>query len=234
MPFVNDAAIPNAKNEYICWLDIMGTKEKMGNSVRTCAIFILKLHTAVLESVDKGYDINVYPVMDGVYITSLVKEDMEKTLFHIFSSLGKMFYTEEDINHKFLVKASVAFGPIIHGKDINNSINDQFAGNQEYKKSLLLGLPMIQAYEGEKEAAPFGVFIHESARAFYPDGGTPFIFKWWKWFKTGKHGWNKGDTVKLKKNIKDYFTECEKKSISLNYPIERIEMHKSTAEEYFE
>lgn len=43
MPFVKDSAIPQARNEYVCWIDIMGTKSKMENSVNTCAIFMWKI-----------------------------------------------------------------------------------------------------------------------------------------------------------------------------------------------
>ena len=143
MPFVVDSAIPSAHNEYVCWLDIMGTKTKMENSVKTCSIFIFKLHTAVLEAIEKGCDIQTYPVMDGVYFTSKRKKDMEKALSYIFSTLGKLFIDEKEFEHQFLVKAAVAYGPIIHGSDIGNEINRQFANNEIYKQSLLLGLPML-------------------------------------------------------------------------------------------
>lgn len=88
MPYVDANAIPPASNEYVCWLDIMGTKNKMENSVMTCAIFIFKLHSAVLEAIEKGCQIKTYPVMDGVYFTSEHKKDMEKALSYIFHSLG--------------------------------------------------------------------------------------------------------------------------------------------------
>lgn len=233
MPFVVDTAIPPAHNEYVCWLDIMGTKTKMENSVKTCSIFIFKLHAAVLEAIEKGCSIKTYPVMDGVYFTSKHKEDMEKALAYIFSTLGKVFLSENNFEHQFLVKASVAYGPIIHGSDINNDINDQLANNETYKQSLLLGLPMIQAYGGESKAPPFGVFIHESARAFYPEGEAPFMFKWWKWFCTSAPGWNKEQTVALGEKIENYFKNCRSQSVFLDYPLERINAHCEIAKEYF-
>ena len=236
MPFVFDSAIPSAHNEYVCWLDIMGTKTKMENSVKTCSIFIFKLHTAVLEAIEKGCDIQTYPVMDGVYFTSKRKKDMEKALSYIFSTLGKLFIDEKEFEHQFLVKAAVAYGPIIHGSDIGNEINRQFANNEIYKQSLLLGLPMIQAYSGESKAPPFGVFVHESARAFHSEDETPFMFKWWKWFhvpNAGYAGWTKDQTAKLKEKIEKYFENCSSQSIFLDYPKERIDAHKKVAEEYF-
>lgn len=53
MPFVKDSAIPQARNEYVCWIDIMGTKSKMENSVNTCAIFMLKFHASILDAIQK-------------------------------------------------------------------------------------------------------------------------------------------------------------------------------------
>lgn len=233
MPFVVDTAIPPAHNEYVCWLDIMGTKTKMENSVKTCAIFIFKLHTAVLEAIEKGCDIQTYPVMDGVYFTSKKRVDMENALWYIFSSLGRLFIEENNFDHQFLVKASVAYGPIIHGSDIGNEINRQFANNEIYKQSLLLGLPMIQAYSGESKAPPFGVFVHESARAFHPEDETPFKHKWWKWFRVPNTGWTKAQTTKLKEKIDKYFKNCEAQSVFLDYPENRIQAHLQVAQEYF-
>lgn len=80
MPFVTDGAMPLAHNEYVCWLDIMGTKSSMENSVNTCAIFMLKFHAAILEAIDKKKcNISTYPVMDGVYLTSKSRLDLEDT-----------------------------------------------------------------------------------------------------------------------------------------------------------
>ena len=233
MPFVKDSAIPKAKNEYVCWMDIMGTKGKMENSVNTCAIFILKFHAAVLETIQLGCNIKTYPVMDGVYITSTSKSDLEKALFHIFTSLGDLFITEKNFHHKFIVKASVAFGPVIHGKDIGNSVNKEFASTSYYKDSLLLGLPMIQAFTGEKGAPPFGVIIHESARSFAPNSEEPFRFKWWKWFLYDKSAWPNTKTNELSDAIKQYFDTSEKQSLPLDYPVDRIKAHSQAATQYF-
>lgn len=234
MPYVDANAIPPASNEYVCWLDIMGTKNKMENSVMTCAIFIFKLHSAVLEAIEKGCQIKTYPVMDGVYFTSEHKKDMEKALSYIFRSLGTLFIEEELFKHQFLVKASVAYGPIIHGSNIDEKINRQLKNAKEYKESLLLGFPMIQAYSGESKAPPFGVYVHESAKTFCPEGESPFMFKWRKWFVPQTADWNNEKTQKLKDKIAEYFSTCKKQSILLDYPVDRIGLHEETARMYFD
>lgn len=176
VPYVTDSAFPETQNEYVCWIDIMGTKSKMEHSVNTCGIFMLKFHAAILEAIQKKKcAINVYPVMDGVYITSKSVNDLQTAMFHIFSELGNLFLSENDFHHQFLVKASIAYGPVIHGKDIDNSVNANLAADESYKNSLLIGLPMIQAITGEQKAPSFGVFIHESARTFHPDGENPLF-----------------------------------------------------------
>ena len=233
MPFVKDSAIPKAQNEYVCWIDIMGTKGKMENSVNTCAIFIFKFHAAVLEAIHKGCQIKVYPVMDGVYLTSTSIDDLQKALFHVFSALTDLFSSETNFHHKFLIKASIAYGPVIHGDDVDDSVNQEFSSATNYKKSLLLGLPMIQAIMGEQKAPPFGVFVHESARTFCPDGESPFMFKWWKWFLYGKSKWDKTKVETLAEAVDNYFGTCETQSILLDYPADRIKVHRQTAKEYF-
>lgn len=234
MPFVKDSAIPQARNEYVCWIDIMGTKSKMENSVNTCAIFMLKFHASILDAIQKKKCvISVYPVMDGVYITSTSINDLQTALFHIFSELGDLFLSEDSFYHQFLVKAAIAYGPVIHGKDIDDSVNNAIASDKNYKNSLLLGLPMIQAITGEQKAPPFGVYVHESARTFHPTGETAFSFKWWKWFLLGKQGWNKDKTKQLSQKIEKYFDNCKKQSMVLEYPSDRIDVHKQAATEYF-
>lgn len=234
MPFVTDGAMPLAHNEYVCWLDIMGTKSSMENSVNTCAIFMLKFHAAILEAIDKKKcNISTYPVMDGVYLTSKSRLDLEDTLFYVFSELGSLFIKEQNIHHKFLVKASIAYGPVIHGKEIKDSVNNALAKNKSYKNSLLLGLPMIQAITGEQKAPPFGIFVNESARTFSPEGEEPFNVKWWKWFLRKDSNWAQAKTTDLSQKVKEYFEGCEKQSLALDYPEDRIKAHKEAAKEYF-
>ena len=65
------------------------------------------------------------------------------------------------------------------------------------------------------------------------DVETPFMFKWWKWFRVSNAGWTKNQTAKLKEKIEKYFENCSSQSIFLDYPKERIDAHKKVAEEYF-
>jgi hypothetical protein len=46
------------------------------------------------------------------------------------------------------------------------------------------GPAIIQAYRGESAAPPYGIAIHESARAFAPVGTSPFLMTHWLWWLT--------------------------------------------------
>lgn len=236
MAYVTDNAIPKAENHYVCWIDIMGTKSKMENSVNTCAIFIFKLHTAILEAVQKECKIKVYPVMDGAYLTAQSTQELQKALFYIFSDLANSFISESENYHRFLIRASVAYGPVIHGDSVATNISNSLSSNENYKNSLLLGLPMIQAYTSEQKAPPFGVLIHESARVFHPESEEPFRFKWWKWWKCPSILENGQSNIKadeLYGAIKSYFQHCEQHSMELDYSIDKIKIHRQAADEYF-
>ena len=149
----------NPSNEYACWLDIMGTKSSMSESFEKSANFIIRFHTAVLKAaVPKK--VRVYPVMDGVYIVVKYLDDMRDAINKI---MAEVFLSETN-NHRFIVKGALAKGTIQHGSKISSEVSPDMAPRSGYKQHLLFGMPMIQAFNAEKQAPPFGIYIHESAR----------------------------------------------------------------------
>ena len=152
----------NPSNEYACWLDIMGTKSSMSESFEKSANFIIRFHTAVLKAaVPKK--VRVYPVMDGVYIVVKYLDDMRDAINKIMTCLAEVFLSETN-NHRFIVKGALAKGTIQHGSKISSEVSPDMAPRSGYKQHLLFGMPMIQAFNAEKQAPPFGIYIHESAR----------------------------------------------------------------------
>lgn len=232
MTYFDAKHLPDSQNEYVCWLDIMGTQSIMSNSIKISANFIFKLHAALLSN--KLEDLKLYPVMDGVYITSNSKETITKYLSLVFKELADNFIDETNPIHKFIVKASLSYGPIIHGHSLPSEANRIFEQHTNYKNSLLLGLPMVQAFKSEDEAPPFGVFVHETARAFSPD--SDFQLRLWQWFryipemaKTQKNEFAK----RLLKSLEDYYIWVSNHSFQLGYKRERIEVHRERFKEYF-
>lgn len=229
MAYFNVNGVKEPQNEYVCWIDIMGTREAMKTDIRRCANFIFKMHASVLDSCANNPSVSLYPVMDGIYITSPSKNEIMNCVCKIFSSCIYDFLMEKEERYCYLIKGSLAYGPIYHGKDISEECNHIFKNNKEYKNSLLLGLPMIQAFMGEKFAPPFGIYIDESARMFAPENQTPFSCKWYRWDINQKIS-----SQEIIERMSNYFLYVCKHSIQLNYPLEDLKRHVSMFNDYFE
>lgn len=228
-PEFDSTQMPTPSHEYVCWMDIMGTGAIMPRSLETSAIFIFKLHTAAIESNDSG-DVRLYPMMDGVYAVSDSKQSLLDFIEGAFSAMATDITDNiEKEYYKYVVKASIAFGPIVHGSDIPDEANDALTA--DYQKSILVGIPMVQAYDSEGNAPPFGVYIHESARAFSPDDETPFTHYWWEWFHRKERSHHQL-AVNLSRQLSSYYEWCEQNHNSIDYEIEKIEQHRELCEEY--
>lgn len=221
----NSKELPNAQNEYVCWIDIMGTRNIMMESLDIASNFIFKFHAAVQESKDPS--VKLYPLMDGVYVVTKEKEALKKVITKIFKTVRTIFIDTKELHHKFLIKGTISYGPIIHGEEVSHSACPGLAGDEVYRKSILMGIPMIQAYLNEKLAPPFGIFIHESARTFSEPGTSRLSGKYFSWLS------NKREKNTLLTAIKEYFAYTEKFSISKGLEKEKSRFYAAHAEEYF-
>ena len=207
------------KNEYVCWLDLMGTKSLMKRSPTTCTINICQLHVCL--SSFKSENVRLYPVMDGAFITTKSKTDLKNFLRNVFSSMSNDFIEGKNHLYQSIIRASIAFGPLIHGIDIES---DKIS--KEYKNSLLFGLPMTQAYSSENKAPPFGIYIDKSARTFATPDEKPFTTRWYIWFDP------KYDSGRLIKAINKFYDWAEKMSFCLPLNEDTILLHKKKSEQY--
>lgn len=215
------------RNEYVCFLDIMGMKKKMTKSINQASNMIFKLHAAILEVVRKsGYEnVSIYPIMDGAYITAKSKQDMLTLLTYIYCSLAKNFTIEREKEHLYLCRAAVSFGPVIHGRNVPYKASLEFGNRVGYKEQILIGKPMIYAYTNEHNAAPFGIFIDRCACGKKGD-----IDKNWHWYKNTDVEVPSELIEKLSEKLDDYFTWCAENNL---YEQEKIEQHRDAAREYF-
>jgi hypothetical protein len=131
--------------------------------------------------------------------------------------------------HRFIIRGGLAFGPTIHGRDVQQQASNILANNTQYRDSILLGLPMVQSHLGERNAPPFGVFVHESARSFAPQGQQPIHHAWWRWANNS----NQATWASLVKNLPLHLDWCAQHALPIGYPVERIEVHKKMMEQYF-
>ncbi|MFZ2525077.1 MAG: hypothetical protein WAW87_07150 [Candidatus Ferrigenium altingense] len=223
----NAKLLPEPTNEYVAWVDVMGIQSAMGRSLSISANFVFKLHIAALSA--PRDNIQIYPVMDGFYASSTSKEAMIKFLRSVMASVGQTFLDTTVPLHRFVVRGALAFGPVIHGSQVPDVIDPALVGYDAYKSSILLGQPMIQANKAEGIAPPFGIYIHESARAFAPIGQQPFHHVWLRWVNPDVGDiWNN-----LLEQLNAHYAWCLERPNRLLYQPARIAAHKDLANEYF-
>lgn len=217
---------------YVCWLDVMGTKNQMLRSLPTSANFIYKLQCAAIESHEETADpeVNLYPVMDGVYITSARRDPLMLVLSTALRRLAETFLKEPTIHHRFLVRGAIAFGPVQHGREVQKEASWALARHPRERDSIILGIPMAQAYLAEPEAPPYGIAIDASARAFCPMDDRPFSFIWWDWYRKAKPELVPEEMLK---ELNRYFEWQKEHTHTTGYDPKRIEYHQELAIEYF-
>lgn len=216
----------NPSNEYVCWLDIMGTKSSMSESFEKSANFIIRFHTAVLKAA-VSKKVRVYPVMDGVYVVVESLDDMRDAIDKIMTCLAEVFLAETN-NHRFIVKGALATGTIQHGSKISSEVSPDMAPRIGYKQHLLFGMPMIQAFNAEKQAPPFGIYIHESARTV---GGLQGRYYYWRRDDTLSN--NENLHVVLQNDLISFLKWEKERSYYLELEKTKFEEYEKRAVEYF-
>ena len=221
---VNTSTLKVNQPEYVCWMDVMGTRSIMSHSLERASNFIIRLHAAVLQS--RHANQRLYPMLDGMYITSASQTEMLDLLRQSFRVLAYEFAHAKEEHHRFIPKASLSFGPVVHGVTISSDVSPELAANPPIRDSLLLGLPVIEAHQGERNAPPFGIYVDISARTFSPPESTVLPYVWWKWFNSCARPPN------FLKKVTDYYDWCELHRYSQQYEPDRIKEHKAMALEY--
>lgn len=234
--FFNNKKLPFPNKEYVAFIDLMGTKNHMCRSVRDTSNFIFKLHAAVVSAWRKsGYQgIFVYPIMDGAYITSKTKENMEKILVKIFADLAELFIKESTPFHQFIPRCGLAYGEVIHGHDVPYQASKVFELDLGYKNNILLGQAMINANICEGIAAPFGVYLHETTTNRVTFGKSHGVFSdEWVWYESSEIKIADGLAQRLGKSLENYYTILKDENHILHYPLDRITEHERKVKEYF-
>lgn len=216
-----NTSILKASKEYVCWIDTMGTKNTMSDSFEKAANFMIRFHSIVIESLKDADEVRFYPVMDGIYLTSLKWESIRKVISRIFTSCAEVFINEEIIAHRFVIRGAIAFGQVSHGTDITENVCKNIFDHEKYKNTLLMGMPMIQAFTSENCAPPFGLYIHESARQV-------------KVLQGRYYGWLNDSKLKedLRLKIKQYFEWCYKYKNYLCMSQEKLKIYLELNEEH--
>ncbi len=101
---------------------------------------------------------------------------------------------------------------------------------KNYLGGTAIGMAISHAYEAEGSAPPFGVYIHESARAFAPrtKDSFPYLTNLWRWYDD-----NDALTWATRRTLLEHFDWLEKNPVASQYDAEPMRRHKCLAVEYF-
>lgn len=228
--YFNADKMPNPRKEYVCFIDIMGIQSKMSHSTKQSSNFIFKLHGTLLEAWrSRGYStISVYPIMDGAYITSTKKDDILNLLTATYNSLSTALSKEYNYRFWYMVRASIAYGDVIHGRDIPYDACLEFSSRVGYKEQLLISPAMIEAYVGERDAAPMGIHICASASS-----RRNGIDASWKWYSNTNIKTDQQNLADFKGKLQEYFAWLNENSDESEYPAESRQRHSDAAYNYF-
>jgi hypothetical protein len=214
---------------YVCWIDVMGSGSSMRRSISLAANFVMKLHMVALEVGSKYRTVALYPVIDGLYACATEQKAVLGFLNEVFLKLAQNFIEEKELMFKFCIRAGLAFGPVVTGDDVKLG-SDILNKNEQYCRHILLGITLSQAYDSARDAAPFGISLHESARAFAPPNTSVLsgtCYNWWKLVGTGK------PPQPLKDALNGYHKWCLTHTATLLYEKTRIDAHSALVDDYF-
>lgn len=216
------------KSRYVLWVDIMGSQGKMLRNVWTASIPLMKLHVAALRAKKKTIgDIDLFPVIDGIYVVSEHFSAIAFFISDVFRSMAAEFLVLKNWERS-VIRGAVAYGPVIMGGECKEGA--AILKESDYANSILLGMPLVQAYTAEKGTPPFGVSVHESVRAFGRFGEHRISVSLWRW-------WSKNpDNMKIANGLfpclHSYYEWCRENPTTSGYPPERIDAHRAMANEY--
>lgn len=67
--YIDINKLPDASDEYVAWVDIMGTKNIFEKTDLSPTLYILKLMKCAVQTLSGKTGFKLYPVIDGFYIT---------------------------------------------------------------------------------------------------------------------------------------------------------------------
>lgn len=248
--YFNSQHLPVPSGEYVVWCDGMGTARALGTSLHHAANFVFKLHRAfdiALSQLPADNAVRVYPLMDGMYITTPSRQHVQAVLSTAFTELAGEFLSQQEIKKQFLVRAAVAYGPTLHGADIddrafvrpgpgNRNAREAFQQSKlnTTRQQLLLSPAMVSAFKTESLAPPFGIYVDDSALGIpqlvdAQDTGFPSIL--WKWWYPNQPSY--ATAQQLWTALRTYFQQALRNGRALGYNPESAKKHQGWATEYF-
>src|SRR5262245_22403179 len=177
-----DATDLSSEHYYVGRLDMMGARAAMTRSLAVSGNFIGKLHVAIIEA-QRDDIAALVPTVDGAYIVGRNRFTLLSHMRDALRSLANAFVSPNYLYRRAVVRGGLAYGPVVLGSSLASASHClSHQKNAAYRDSIIIGMPVVQAYEVEEQAPPFGVRVHISARTFAPDE-KPLNSTYWRWWK---------------------------------------------------
>lgn len=213
--FIDIKDIPASSDEYVVWIDIMGTKNIFKKTDNSPALYILKLHKCAKIVLQRYPNCKVYPVMDGFYITHTEPQCLILLISDFFKKIANEFIKEKSCGYKFMIRAGMAAGNIIHGNNLPDT--EQIEIISSIKSALLFGKAAIDACEAERNAPPFSITIHPESRSKYPNEKVV----------NGKISWFEeyASRTELRDSVNEFYTWLGQNPGWVEYPNDKMQNH---------
>lgn len=224
--------------KYVAWIDLMGAGNVLAVSDVMASIFIGKLHSCALVSKARAeFEGNIYPFVDGIYATSPDRSAMQRFVKCVFRLMALNFIFEANPEHRYLLRGAISFGQVIEAENIVGCA-DVLKENLAYTNGVLFGTPLARAYNSERKASPFGVWIDDNARHFAPPGEKTIRTTFWDWwsYPSGIEALDEYcDQIEniLSEELAQHFSWCRRNSHRTLYTVDAIKRHEQIASEYF-
>jgi hypothetical protein len=164
----------------------MGAGLVMRTSIAKTANFIVRLHMAV-EIAKRAFSFGgaAIPINDGIFLISKTKREICSVLRYAMVLQATNLISIPRPHDRSLVRGAISFGPVYHGVDLRQGIaRKRLRDDPSFFQAIAFGPAIISAYQAESHAVPFGIAVHESARAFAPAGERPFRLNHWLWWQS--------------------------------------------------
>lgn len=230
----------NIPQRYVVWIDVMGSKNTMTNTLKNAACFVGKLHSAILKynSIRRGNGVTIHSMTDGAFIVAPTFELARDYAIGVMRSCAYNFILDGIGFNRYVVRCAIAYGNVILNKTMQKGMklhdSIQNAMQKAYNFNIMLGVPFVKAYMAEHYAPPYGIYIDETVRtqAIYKQTSEVawILNRWWN----PKIQEEKEFVTEFGKELLAQFTWLKKHALSNNYPIEKHEKYISAIKEYFE
>lgn len=218
----------NPSSKYVAWIDLMGAANHFLLSLAKSACFVGKVHDAGLKARNKFPSVTVHPISDGFFAISEDWDEIKQFVQFVMRSLAYVFAHEQNNDHKFIVRSSIAYGQIVTGEKIKEGC--KFLEDKcEYFSNVFVGSPLAWAYKAESKAPPFGIYIDQSVTTHSTAHIGWILHKWW----SNDQSKQKTLARDFGKSLIRYLDWLKLHSCGMRYPQEKHEQYIQLINEYY-